>query len=40
MINIDHCSDDALLIYYNKDKTEFLAPKLELTIQFHLYNEY
>jgi len=30
LINIDHCSDGALLIYYNKDETEFLAPKLKL----------
>jgi hypothetical protein len=29
-INIDHCSDGALLIYYNKDETEFLAPKMKL----------
>ena len=32
LINIYHCSDGALLIYYNKDETEFLAPKLKIIL--------
>ena len=32
LINIYHCSDGALLIYYNKDETEFSAPKLKIIL--------
>ena len=31
LINIYHCSDGTLLLYYNKDETEFLAPKLKIS---------
>ena len=27
LIDIYHCSDGVLLLYYNKNETEFLAPK-------------
>jgi hypothetical protein len=31
LINIYHYSDGALLLYYNKDETEFLAPKFKIS---------
>ena len=34
LINIYHCCP--LLIYYNKDETEFLAPKLKIILTLNV----
>ena len=37
LIDIYHCSDCLLLLYYNKNETEFLAPQMENNLTFLYY---
>jgi hypothetical protein len=36
LIDIYHCSDCLLLLYYNKNETDFLAPQWKIMFFYHL----